>query len=222
MLTEDYFMRMINQLLAVMTQILYHREAGRYQEAQVLIDQSLEQLLGVPPDLLRQMDDNSLLRLLTTQGELDPDRLALVADLYKLEGDLLSDQGKEREAELDYQRSMTFFLEIRLSGQDEGLYDIDQKIDNLHEKLSGRDLPIEVVFLLFDYFEMTNKYARVEEQISRLLEKDEQRLEILPEVIRYYESRLEQGDEELLAGGVARAEIEKRLQMVNNQFRENG
>jgi tetratricopeptide (TPR) repeat protein len=222
MLTEDYFMRMINQLLAVMTQILYHREAGRYQEAQVLIDQSLEQLLGVPPDLLRQMDDNSLLRLLTTQGELDPDRLALVADLYKLEGDLLSDQGKQREAELDYQRSMTFFLEIRLSGQDEGLYDIDQKIDNLHEKLSGRNLPIEVVFLVFDYFEMTNEYARVEEQISRLLEKDEQRLEILPEVIRYYESRLEQGDEELLAGGVARAEIEKRLQMVNNQFRENG
>ena len=222
MLTEDYFMRMINQLLAVMTQILYHREAGRYQEAQVLIDQSLEQLLGVPPDLLRQMDDKSLLRLLTTQGELDPDRLALVADLYKLEGDLLSDQGKEREAELDYQRSMTFFLEIRLSGQDEGLYDIDQKIDNLHEKLSGRDLPIEVVFLLFDYFEMTNKYARVEEQISRLLEKDEQRPEILAEVISYYESRLEQGDEELLAGGVARAEIEKRLQMVNNQFRENG
>ena len=61
MLTEDYFMRMINQVLAVLTQILYHKEAGQYQEAQVLIDQSLEKLLGVRPDLLKQMDDASLL-----------------------------------------------------------------------------------------------------------------------------------------------------------------
>ena len=41
MLTEDYFMRMINQMLAVLTKILYLKEAGQYQEAQMEIDQSL-------------------------------------------------------------------------------------------------------------------------------------------------------------------------------------
>ena len=117
MLTEDYFMRMINQMLAVLTQILYHKEAGQHQEAQVLIDQSLEQLLGVRPGLLKQMEDASLLRLLTTQGQLDPDRLAMVADLYRFEGDILADQGKHQEASLDYQRALTLYLEISLSGQ---------------------------------------------------------------------------------------------------------
>ena len=162
MLTEDYFMRMINQMLAVLTQILYHREAGQYQEAQELIDQSLEQLLGVAPHLLKQMDDLSLLRLLTTQGELDPDRLAMVANLYKLEGDLLIDQNKNREAVLDYQRALIFYLEIRLSGKDQGQNDLDGNINDLYRKLSGRKLPLEVRIQLFDYYDKHPNYQKIQ------------------------------------------------------------
>jgi hypothetical protein len=45
MLTEDYFMRMINQMLAVLTKIIGLKDVGQYQEAQQIVNQSLEQLL---------------------------------------------------------------------------------------------------------------------------------------------------------------------------------
>ena len=221
MLTEDYFMRMINQMLAVLTQILYHREAGQYQEAQILIDQSLEQLLGVRPDLLKQMDDASVLHLLTTQGELVPDRLAMVADLYKLEGDLLADQNQNHEAIQDYLRALTFYLKISLEERDQGLSELDNKIDALYQKLSGHEIPTNVLYQLFDYYESQGDYARVEVQITSLLKRDDQILEILPGIINYYDMRLKMSDQELIAGGISRAEVETRLDRINRILKEN-
>ncbi len=221
MLTEDYFMRMINQMLAVLIQILYHREAGQYQEAQILIDQSLEQLLGVRPDLLKQMDDASVLHLLTTQGELVPDRLAMVADLYKLEGDLLADQNQNHEAIQDYLRALTFYLKISLEERDQGLSELDKKIDELYQKLSVHEIPTNVLYQLFDYYESQGDYARVEVQITSLLKRDDQILEILPGIINYYDMRLKMSDQELIAGGISRAEVETRLDRINRILKEN-
>jgi hypothetical protein len=215
MLTEDYFLRMINQMLVVLTQILYHKDAGQYQEAQVLIDQSLEQLLGVRTDLLKQMDDASLLRLLTSQGELDPDRLAMVAELYKLEGDLLAAQNKIHEAETDYQRSLTFYLEIRMNGNPQGLNNLENKINELYQKLSDWEFPVETLYLLFDYYEQQGDFASVEQQISGLLEKDDQLPVILPGIIAYYDSILEKSDQDLAAGGISRAHVKARLEETN-------
>jgi len=221
MLTEDYFMRMINQMLAVLTQILYYREAGQYQEAQILINLSLEQLLGVRPDLLKQMDDASVLHLLTTQGELVPDRLAMVADFYKVEADLLADQNQNREALQDYQRALTFYLNISLVERDQGSSEFDHKIDDLYQMLSGHDLPTNALYQLFDYYEKRGDYARVEDQISGLLNKNDQMLEILPGIITYYATRLEMSDQDLMAGGISRAEVEAKLDSVNNIWQEN-
>jgi len=211
MLTEDYFMRMINQMLAVLTQILFHKEAGQYQEAQVLVNQSLEELLGVPPKLLKQMDDASLLRLLTTQGELDPDRLAMIAELYNLEGDLLSDESLEQEAAFDYLRSLTFFLEISLSGKDQGISDIDGMINKLEIKLAGQKLPIEIRYRLFEHYAKQGAYFQAEEQASYLLKEGDRLNEYLPGIINYYESQLELTEGELLTSGVARQKLIERL-----------
>ena len=129
MLTEDYFMRMINQMLAVLTKIPYLKEAGQYQEAQQIINQSLEQLLGMPSDLLKQMDDSSVMNILTTQGELVSDRLYMVANLYELEGDLLTDQNRINDAYLDYLRALTFYLDIAIKGENPYSSELNDKFE---------------------------------------------------------------------------------------------
>jgi hypothetical protein len=58
--------------------------------------------------------------------------LALVAGLYKLEGDFVKDQDKNQEAVLDNQRLLSFHLEFSLSGNSRGAYDIEGKIDELY------------------------------------------------------------------------------------------
>ncbi len=215
MLTEDYFMRMINQMLAVLTKILYLKEAGQYQEAQQIINQSLEQLLGISAKLLKGMDDSSVMKILTTQGELVSDRLNMVAKLYELEGDLLIDQNRPSEANLDYLRALIFHLEIAIEGENQVSGEIHERIENLKHKLSNQDLDVETYYRLFDYYEQMGNYKLVEDQISNLMKAHKESPEILPGIITYYKELLEKNDQELSAGGITRSEVQTRLNYVN-------
>ena len=218
MLTEDYFMRMINQMLAVLTQILYHTEVGQHQEAQTLIDQSLEQLLGIRPNLLKQMDEKSILQLLTTLGELDPDRIVMVADLYKMEGDLFEKQTRKPEALQDYQRALIFYLEISRSSANQDHYNIEFKVNDLTTKLSGVELPVEVMFQLFDYYEMRGDYAKVDEQASCILKSQGLEQEMLPELIAFYEKMLGLDEIEIQKSGISKRVLEQRLSDLNERW----
>jgi len=216
MLTEDYFMRMINQMLAVLTKIIGLKDAGQYQEAQQIINQSLEQLLGMPSDLLKQMDDSSVMNILTTQGELVSDRLYMVANLYELEGSILTDQNRISEAHLDYLRALTFYLEIALKGEIQYSSEQNDKIEHLQLKLSEQVLTVDTYYRLFDYYEQLGKYNLVDNQISILLLAHEDPSEILPGLIIYYEELLEKNDQELSAGGISRVRVQAQLDTVNN------
>ena len=75
MLTEDYIMRMINQVLAVFLQALGLKRAGQLSEALQVFDQAVESLLGMRATLAKQLEDRQLLALLTFHDKLDVDRL---------------------------------------------------------------------------------------------------------------------------------------------------
>ncbi|UCD99922.1 MAG: hypothetical protein JSV42_04155 [Chloroflexota bacterium] len=216
MLTEDYFMRMINQMLAVLTKIITLRDTGLYNQAQDIINQSLEQLLGIPPDLLRQMDDQSLLNLLTTQEELVSDRLYMVANLYELEGTILHAQNRLSEAELDYARALTFYLEVALRDESQYSNELTDKIEEMQSKLINRALDTNIYIQLFDYYERLGKFALVEKQISNLLQSDEETTEIVPVLVEYYQSLLKKDDQELIAGGVTRDQIRYQLKSLTH------
>jgi tetratricopeptide (TPR) repeat protein len=216
MLTEDYFMRMINQMLAVLTKIIGLKDAGQYQEAQQIINQSLEQLLGMPSDLLKQMDDSSVMNILTTQGELVSDRLYMVANLYELEGDLLTDQNRISDANLDYLRALTIYLDIAFKGENQYSSELNYKIEQLQLKLVNQELRVDIYYRLFDYYEQLGKYNLVENQISDLLLAHEDPSEILPGLITYYEELLEKNDQELITGGISRLRVQAQLDVVNN------
>ncbi len=216
MLTEDYFMRMINQMLAVLTKIIGLKDVGQYQEAQQIVNQSLEQLLGMPSGLLKQMDDSSVMNILTTQGELVSDRLYMVANLYELEGSLLTDQNRIPEANLDYLRALTFYLEIALKGENQYSRKLNDKIEHLQLTLSDRDLSVETYYRLFDYYEKLGRYNLVDNQISNLLLTHDDQSVILPGFITYYEELLEKNDQELSAGGISRVRVQTQLDVFNN------
>lgn len=154
MLTDDYIMRMINQMVAVLAKLIGFKNAGQYQAAQQIIDESLEQLLGLKPQLLKNMDDSSILNLLTSQGELGTEQTHLLAELYRHQADILMDQNKEQEALLDYQRALNFYLRVAASTQDDAKdADLNQKISDLLIELGEVNLPVEVLYQLLDVLE---------------------------------------------------------------------
>jgi tetratricopeptide (TPR) repeat protein len=168
MLTEDYIMRMINQMVAVLAKLIGLKNAGQYQAAQQIIDQSLEQLLGLKPALLKNMDDASILNLLTSQGELGSERLYLLAELYRHEGDIFKSQKREPEALLDYLRALNFYLQVAATQEDTESLDLEQKITDLFIELEEITLPAELLFQLLDFFERSGDLAFIEKVNTRL------------------------------------------------------
>jgi len=211
MFTEDYIMRMINQMVMVLASIIGFRKAGQFQEAQQLINQSLEQLLGLDAGLLKQMDESSVLKVLTSQAELDTDRLYIIAELYEQEGHIFAEQEDFTFANTDYQRALLFYLEIALGDHYQDYPELPHKIRQLDEQLENQDLPVELLFMLFDFYERREEYAVVERVIARLLNQPDHRAEINRSILAYYKGLLGKNDHDLLAGGVSRSQVNSRI-----------
>jgi len=163
MFTEDYLMRIINQGIAALMIAIGLRKAGKNSEALLAIQQAIEQLTTLPANLIDQMDDASILSLLSAQGQLDIGRLAILADLYHEEGEILFRLEQPAQGFISFARALRFNLEVALS-EDVNLFSENiSKVEGLVQRLKGLAFPVETQLALSDFYQ-------------RLLEKDDQNL----------------------------------------------
>ncbi|MBN2388792.1 MAG: hypothetical protein JXB85_17385 [Anaerolineales bacterium] len=151
MFSEDYILRMINRLVAVLARVLGLKQAGKYDEARQLIDQSLSELTGLDAGLLKTLDDQGLYALLTTGEGLDTARLAAVAALFQAEGEVLFTAGRAAEAVESFLRALHYDLEATLRGESDP--QLAARIDALLDLLKNTPLPPETLALLQAYEE---------------------------------------------------------------------
>jgi tetratricopeptide (TPR) repeat protein len=163
MFTEDYLMRIINQAIAAVMIAIGLRKAGKYSEAQQAIQQAIEQLTTLPENLVDQMDDSSILSMLSAQAQLDVGRLAILADIYQEQGEILSEQDKPVQSRTAFARALRFILEVVLSEDGNLSTENIGKVANLVQRLEGYPLPVETQLALSDYY-------------LRLLDKDDRSL----------------------------------------------
>jgi tetratricopeptide (TPR) repeat protein len=161
--SEDYLMRIINQALAVLMTAIGLRKAGRYEEARQALDQAIEQLMNLPANIVDEMDDAILLGLLAQHGQLDVGRLAVLADLYREQGDSLIGLQQPDQAAVAHARALRFMLEVLLAGDADPSAENMLKVETLVRLLEGRSLPVDTRLALADY-------------CLRLLEMDDQSL----------------------------------------------
>ncbi len=153
MLTEDYIMRMISQALAVLMTALGLKKAGQLSQAQQALDQALESLLGIKARLADQLDDRTLLDMLTFLGKLDLDRVMVLADIYREQAEVCALLGKPENSQFAAQHSLILYLEAALASQATPNLELIQKIEPLRLKLDAPSLPIETRLALLDYLD---------------------------------------------------------------------
>jgi hypothetical protein len=153
MLTEDYLLRMINQAVAVLLQVLGLKKNGEYLEAHQAIEGALDGLLGMRPDLARLLEEGQILEMLTVQDQLDTGRLAVIADLYLEDGEALALLGREAESRFAYTRALRFQMEIALAEMDRLSSEQVGKVEAAAQKLAGQPLPVETQLARLDYLE---------------------------------------------------------------------
>ena len=214
MLSEDYIMRMIGQATAVLLKIIGLKKNGDYPEAQQAIDQALEKLIGLKADIIKQLDNESILNTLTHEGKLDIARLALMADLFKEDGDILAAQGRFSESRESYLRSLIFQLETGFDETIQPSVDLTQKIDELVLNLDDQNLPDEPLWTLFCFYERAGALTKADEAILKLANRPKLYTEIQPELVAFYERLLEKSVGELAESGMNREEVKGKLENV--------
>jgi tetratricopeptide (TPR) repeat protein len=163
MFTEDYLMRIINQVIAALMTAIGLRKAGKYSEARQMIEQAIQQLTGLSTSLIDLMDDASVLSMLSTNGQLDIERLAVLGDLYQEKGGISFELGQPKPGIFAYTRALRLILEVVLGDDSRLSPESMVKIDALVQKLDQNPLPIDTQLALSDYY-------------RRLLDKDDQTL----------------------------------------------
>jgi hypothetical protein len=152
MLTEDYLMRIISQALAALMTALGLRKAGKYSEAWQALQQAIEHLTMLPANLVDQMDDAAVLTMLTTEGQLDVGRLAVLADLYREQGEILLGQERKPESTTAFARALRFDLEVALAELPTPSAENIAKVETLRPRLAASGLPVDTQLALADYY----------------------------------------------------------------------
>ncbi len=212
MLTEDYIMRMINQAVAFLVTIAGFKKAGQYEQARQAVDQALEILLGLRADLVRRLDDQAILQTLTRQDTLDVERLALVAELLKEEGDILAAQGDGVAAQASWLRALAFYLEAGLAEDILPTPALSQKIGALAGQLGLAKLSEDTVWALFCYTEQAGQYGPAAAALDHLAARPGVYDDLRPELSAFYQRLLALPPAELARWGLERSTIEKKHQ----------
>ncbi|KAF0109052.1 MAG: hypothetical protein FD146_96 [Anaerolineaceae bacterium] len=163
MFTEDYLMRIISQAIAALMNAIGLRKAGKYAEASQSVEQAIEQLTALPANVVDQMEDAALLSVLTANGQLDIGRLAILADLYQEQGEILFGLDQPAQGLIAFERALRFILEVTLAEDANLSTENIGKVEVLVKRSKGAALPVETQLALSDYYQ-------------RLLEKDDQNL----------------------------------------------
>jgi tetratricopeptide (TPR) repeat protein len=211
MYTQDYIKRMLNQLVAVIQMIIGLKAAGQYGQALQAIDQALEQLLGLKPDIAKRLSDEAILNSLTQANSLDTDRLLIVADLFKEEGDVYAALNRPTESFSSHLRALNFYIEAALAGVEGDRQEPDDKLEDLYHQLSKYQLPSTTLYGSFTYFEGTGRFKMAASILSQLLDVPALREEVHRESLAFYQRLREKSDLDLENGELTRSEVEERL-----------
>jgi len=149
--SEDFVLRQINLAIAVLARVLRLKQAGQRQEAGEAIDQAVEALLGLRAGLVKQLDDQRLLALCFTQNEVDIGRIAVLADLFNEEGEILALEQRPEESAQAYTRALRFSVEAALSDMPHLSREQAEKIETIARLAPVENLSVEGRLAYLDY-----------------------------------------------------------------------
>ena len=108
MISQDYIIRIIQQVVEAIARMIGKREQGDYQGALRQAEAAYD-LLGIPPDLAAAMDSESLADLLG-----NPEKIRMMARLSQQEGEVYRATGDPLTGTARFRRAAELMLEARI------------------------------------------------------------------------------------------------------------
>ena len=155
-------MRMIDQLVKVLSRILFNKQKGYYREAFNDIDTALKKMLGLDYNLINSLSGNDIITLLDFSKD-DSSftiRCIVIAKFLKENGEIKELSGNDdSDYNYDYQKALRLFLEgiLRNNNKDFSISEFYPDIKELAEKL-GNNIPSDIKILLTNFYKQTGKF----------------------------------------------------------------
>lgn len=110
MYEEDYVKRLIQLLAKAIVRLLGLVKIKDYSTARTEIHYILNELFGVNESMILALSEDDVLDLIFKGGPADPQRVAVLADILRIDGEITAGEGKPDEAVPWYQASLRYLV----------------------------------------------------------------------------------------------------------------
>src|SRR5436190_22756372 len=151
MIRRDYFIKLIQEMSAVLLRIILLKARREFAAALHEIDSGLEKYLGLAPGEAAVENLDHVLALCAREGGPVNESLHILANVFDQQRDIYrleNDPGRSRQAAL---LSLGLYLEAVRSGIVS--LDLLRRIDDLLESVSDLPLPVPILRRLLGYLE---------------------------------------------------------------------
>lgn len=216
MIEQDYIMRMIAMMTAVIAKVLHLKYARDYPKALLELQTASKSILGIPLSLLEGLTDEQIVDLYRSDLAASAAKLYVAGMLLKEEADLLALQGRGEESSLCSAKALSLLLESLLAVSEPMEEQHLETIDALRERLADANLSPALRSRLAKYLEWRGMYGKAEDLLYELIEEDEQ---FVHEGVAFYERLLKKSDSLLTEGNLPREEVQEGLKKLQDRLR---
>ena len=209
---------MIEQLINVLSKILFNKEAKNNDEALKEIDNASKLIVGLDFSLLEKLsayDIKSLLGITKNESTVSV-KLIIIAKLVKEKTDILKLTSPDNpEIIYNYQKAISLYLDGILDNKNTEVdlskfYQDVKEIENILEDEIDADTRIK----LFRFYELQRKFAKAENELFRLKEMNYPGIEEIG--ISFFKSLESLSEDDLQEGNFSKEEIAQGIK----DFRE--
>ena len=203
---------MIEQLSRVLSRALLMKDAKEYIEAVTEVKKAGKLFLGLNPDAMDRLSDKDLLHLWKVGTDLDAEKCALAAQLFKVEGQIYEDKGDEESAVTSYLKSLSLLTETINFLKEKIPHELIESVDFFSERLDFTTLPAQLQEKVFITYTTIGRFAKAEDLLFEMIDLNPAFAE---HGKRFYEQLLKLTDKELEQGNLPRAEVLESLAQLN-------
>jgi hypothetical protein len=216
MIEQDYIMRMITMMTAVIARVLHLKYAREFPQALLELETASKSILGIPIALLNGLTEDQIIDLYHSDLTASAVKLHVAGLLLKEEADLLAVQGRTEECTAYSSKALSLLLESLLAiGEPMEEHHLTA-IDALRERL--KDLPMSVALRgrLMRFYEWQGSFAKAEDLLFDIMDEDEL---YAGEGVAFYQRLLKKSDTALTHGNLPREEVQEGLRRVQDRLR---
>jgi hypothetical protein len=204
MIRQDFFMRMVQELMQTLQRVIFLKGRQQYELALTEIDRSLARFWDLRPEQIEALTLEDWIGLCIAEEGSVSEKLIALGDLFLAQGKLRELRGQSEASQRSYAMALGLFLET-LQGSLVSM-DLIEKTGRLIELTREGQRPPGVLKRLLGYFEARGMYAQAEDVLFLWLESDS---EAKRAGVEFYDRLLAKSDEELERGDLPREEVEQ-------------